>query len=65
MTTDIYLFAKVTIVSTVDVGVLKTWIHIRTESGNPYKAAAMSDLSEWQLIEEFYDERFQISNSRR
>ena len=59
-----YVFVNTRIVSTVDAGIFKIWINVKTRSGKRYRGIRIVDLSAWLLVEEFFDERFSMTNSR-
>lgn len=61
---EVYLFVNIKMVSTVDTGIFKTCIHVKTQSGNRYRGDRILDLLGWLLVEEFFDQRFSMTNSR-
>lgn len=61
---SLYIFVKTKIVSTKDMGIFNVWIVVKDKSGQPSKGARLADLSKWILVEEFFDQRFNMKNTR-
>jgi hypothetical protein len=59
-----YVFCNLRIVSAVTTGILSAWLRIKTKTGNCYTGAKISKLSDWVLVEPFFDPRFSMSNTR-
>lgn len=59
-----YIFVKTRIVSTVNAGLFKAWVNVTTQSDKSYTGARIANLSDWLLVEEFFDQRFSTANSR-
>jgi hypothetical protein len=59
-----YIFCNVNLTSAETTGILNAWLRIKTKNGNRYTGNRIEKLSDWVLVEHFFDPRFNMSNSR-
>jgi hypothetical protein len=62
---QLYIFLKMRLVSTVDASVFSSFLHVEDDSGNLHKATRVTALAGWELEEDFFDKRFNMDNIRR